>query len=108
MWFVWHLPLFWLPGASQQGTSIGAFALHLLAWSILFTWVYLGTRGSLLAALLLHTSINTFSLIVSETDPTHAEAPLLTYAIVFSILALLVILLDKRMTRGPEVAPTAP
>jgi hypothetical protein len=104
IWFGWHLPLFWLPGASQVGTPIGGFAVFLLAWSVLFTWVHLGTRGSLLAALLLHTSINTFSLVISETDPAHADAPFLAYTAVSLLAALIVIGFDRRRLRGLEAA----
>ena len=104
IWFGWHLPLFWLPGASQAGTPIGGFAAFIAAWSVLFTWVHLGTRGSLLAALLLHTSINTFSVVISETDPAHADAPFLAYAAVSVLAALVVIAIDRRRLRGLEAA----
>ena len=105
LWFGWHLPLFWLPGASQQGASIGAFILFVAAWSVVFTWVYAGTKGSLLSALLLHTSINTVSLIMSEVDPVHADAPLLAMAVVTALVALALIVADKRMIRAPLANP---
>jgi membrane protease YdiL (CAAX protease family) len=104
IWFGWHMPLFWLPGASQVGTPIGGFAVFLAAWSVLFTWMHLGTRGSLLAALLLHTSINTFSLVMSETDPAHADAPFLAYAAVSALAAIIVIAIDRRRLRGLDAS----
>ena len=104
MWFVWHLPLFWLPGAGQQGSPIGAYVLMIAAWSILFTWVYNGTSGSLLSALLLHTSINTFSNFASGVDPAHANGPLWAYAIVFAVLALVIALMRKQRMQAPDKA----
>lgn len=107
IWFGWHLPLFWIPGASQHGVSIPAFVLFIAAWTILFTWVYMGTRRSLISVLLLHTSINTLSLFMQQVDPAHMNDPLLIQAIISSILALIVIITDKRMTRPAEAAQPA-
>ena len=104
MWFVWHLPLFWLPGAGQQGSPIGVYVLMIAAWSILFTWVYIGTSGSLWSALLLHTSINTFSNFASGVDPAHANGPLWAYAIVFAVLALVIVLMRKQRMQAPDKA----
>lgn len=65
-WFLWHVPLFWMEGAAQEGGSLALFALVVLAASFLFTGVYLKSGGSLLAALVLHTGINAPSLLVPE------------------------------------------
>ena len=108
IWFGWHLPLFWLPGASQRGASIAAFLLFTAAWSILFAWVYLGTARSLLSALLLHTSINTLSLFLSQIDPAHVDGPLLVQAILSAVIALLVVATDKRMTRPAAAQESLP
>jgi CAAX protease family protein len=108
IWFAWHLPLFWLPGASQRGASIAAYALFIAAWSVLFTWVYIGTSGSLLSALLLHASINTFSLVLSGIDPTYSEAPVLAQAVVSAVFAALVIAVDRRMTRPYSLPASSP
>jgi membrane protease YdiL (CAAX protease family) len=97
LWFAWHLPLFWLPGASQRGTSLPWFMLFLAGWSVLFTWVYLGTAGSLLSALLLHTTINTYSLTLQGVDPVYVDAAMPAYAAVFAVLAAIVIAVDRRM-----------
>lgn len=102
LWFAWHLPLFWLPGASQYGSPLGPYVIFIAAWSILFTWVYIGTSGSLLSALLLHTSINTFSLFMTEADPVHAEGPFLAYGVAFILLALIVVIMNRRMTQAPD------
>ncbi len=107
IWFGWHLPLFWIPGASQKGVSIPAFVLFIAAWTILFTWVYIGTARSLLSVLLLHTSINTFSLLMQQVDLLHMNDPLLVQAMLTAILALIVIATDKRMTRAAQVTQAA-
>jgi membrane protease YdiL (CAAX protease family) len=58
LWAAWHLPTFFVPGAPQHGLPFSAFVLLTMAYSVLFTWVYLHTRGSVLIATLLHGAIN--------------------------------------------------
>lgn len=65
VWTLWHTPLFWAPaGSSISGEPVTiesvAFYLALLTgFSIFFTWIHLNCRGSVLMALVLHTSFNT-------------------------------------------------
>ncbi len=59
LWAFWHLPLWFITGSLQSFQPFGGFLLQTLAISVLFTWVWMGSRGSLLIALLLHTSVNT-------------------------------------------------
>jgi uncharacterized protein len=54
-WALWHLPLFWIPGTAQASIPFGYFAVNLVAYSLLYTFIYLQTGGSLVPALLLHT-----------------------------------------------------
>jgi uncharacterized protein len=68
-WFLWHVPLFWLEGAAQKGSSMALFAAMVAAFSVLFTWLWMGTGGSLLAALLAHTMVNLTSVCVEAVFP---------------------------------------
>ncbi|HZR39992.1 MAG TPA: CPBP family intramembrane glutamic endopeptidase, partial [Ktedonobacteraceae bacterium] len=61
-WTVWHLPLFFIPGTPQYTTPFFVFALGTLANSILFTWVYNHTRGSVLMTFLFHNALNITAL----------------------------------------------
>src|SRR5262245_39343168 len=58
LWALWHLPLFFYPQAVQSGISFPVFFAATLAGSILFTWVFNGTGGSLLMVSVLHSSFN--------------------------------------------------
>jgi membrane protease YdiL (CAAX protease family) len=64
IWTLWHTPLFWLPGgAAISGPAVTVFAAlwylaYLIGWSILFTWMYNSTHGSVLLAVLSHGSLN--------------------------------------------------
>lgn len=74
IWLVWHLPLFWLEGAAQEGNSILYFAVSVIAMSFLFTWLYLKTKGSLFFAILFHTMINYVSAYILPTVLPQSEA----------------------------------
>ncbi|EFH79873.1 CPBP family intramembrane glutamic endopeptidase [Ktedonobacter racemifer] len=62
LWAVWHLPFFFMPGTTQSTTPFLLFAFGTLANSILFTWVYNHTRGSVLLTFLFHNALNITAL----------------------------------------------
>jgi membrane protease YdiL (CAAX protease family) len=70
VWAVWHLPLFWVPGATQEGSSIPAFIAFVAGFSILTTWLYVASGGSLLAAILFHNAINVSTFAGPMVQPT--------------------------------------
>ncbi len=62
-WAVWHVPLFFIPGTYQYElglmSSHGAmFFISLLATAFLYTWVLVRGRGSIMACIFLHWSVN--------------------------------------------------
>jgi membrane protease YdiL (CAAX protease family) len=58
IWASWHLPLLLNEAGSQQRPP-AQFLVSLLAMSVVYTWVYNGTGGSVLLATLMHGSFNT-------------------------------------------------
>ena len=58
LWGAWHLPTFFIPGLPQHSIPFSAFMLLTIAYSVLFTWMYVRTAGSVLIATLFHGSIN--------------------------------------------------
>ena len=58
VWGLWHLPTFLVPGTPQYGLPLTAFVLLTIEYSILMTWVFLRTLGSVLIATLFHGAIN--------------------------------------------------
>jgi membrane protease YdiL (CAAX protease family) len=59
IWAIWHLPLFWLPGDFHQQLPLLWFLLQTMSITILYTWIYNATQGSLWMILLLHAASNT-------------------------------------------------
>lgn len=52
VWGLWHLPAFWISGTHQHDDGAGIFWLVLgtVASSVIMTWLYLRTGGSILVA----------------------------------------------------------
>jgi membrane protease YdiL (CAAX protease family) len=60
IWGMWHLPLFvagWLQG-DRTLALFAAFLVSAFALSVILTWVYNSTGGSLLMVVLLHATVN--------------------------------------------------
>lgn len=71
VWAAFHLPLFWTLGSTQAEQPMGGFLLGILASSIMVTWLYNNTGGSLLLVVLFHASINTWSQVIPGIDTAH-------------------------------------
>lgn len=65
-WGLWHLPLFFIKGTTQAEAAIPVweFVLQIMVLSVLFTWLYNNTGGSLLVSILFHTIGNTTAAVL--------------------------------------------
>jgi membrane protease YdiL (CAAX protease family) len=79
IWAVWHLPLFYLPGADSYGQSFPAYLLQVTAFSVAIAWLYARTHGSLLLVMLMHAAINNTKDIIPAI-PRPAMNPLVPEA----------------------------
>ena len=61
LWALWHLPAFFIPGSAQYGGSFVAYVVVVVCLAIFMTAAHLGTRGSVLIAVLFHTSADATS-----------------------------------------------
>jgi len=95
IWTVWHLPLWFLVGSSQQGTSFWMFLANLVLTSILYTWLNNNARGSILVAVVFHAIGNT--VVQMFPDPTSN----LFYWIVLGLIVILVVAIygPKKLVR---------
>jgi membrane protease YdiL (CAAX protease family) len=102
IWGLWHLPAFLIPWSTQSGVPLFLFLLHDLALSVLFTWIFNNTGGSVLMSMLAHAAFN-LTITVLPVLPSAAGSQLpLEYAIaVMYGLALIVLMVfgPKTLTR---------
>ena len=112
MWTFWHTPAFWAPeGTAISGQpvtlfSVGWYLILLIGTSILMTFVFNNTRGSLLLALLFHgmfTGPNLFPLFPDISSDAMKQIIQLI-PIPLSVMVVLVIARfgAARLSRQPE------
>lgn len=58
IWALWHLPLFVTVGTDQAGLPFLPYAVGVTALSVVYTWLYNSTGGSVLLPVALHTASN--------------------------------------------------
>jgi hypothetical protein len=83
-WWLWHLPLVWTAGAAIEDQPLWLLLADLLAKSLIFTYVFLGTQGSVLFAIMLHASTNLF--VVSPAVGPDGDMTLPLVALVLKVV----------------------
>lgn len=91
-WILFHLPLFFTKGSSQVEMSFVSYAVQLVATTILFTWLYNNTRGSVLLAYILHAAMNTWTSFFAIASANQFQGWILTGVIV--ALAVVVVIVS--------------
>jgi membrane protease YdiL (CAAX protease family) len=99
LWALWHLPGY-LGGWME--TSILSLLISSVAFSIIMTWVYNNTRGSILLMILLHSSSNAAISLGGRMLPANLSQSMraIVYggwliAITYSIIALVILLFTR-------------
>jgi len=97
LWAVWHFPYALSEGSFLSDVPLHWFFINLLAVSIIYTWIFINTNGSLLLALLFHAAGNVTSNLLPTLPP--AAADLLPYYFTIAIncaIALGILFLSMR------------
>lgn len=112
-WVGWHLPLFAVPGSAQAGLPLPFYAVAVVAESVVFTWLYNGSGGSVLLAMVLHASVNNATVFYLAGGRAAISSTLayglFTAAIVVVALAIVAYHGPARLASGdvPRGAPGA-
>ena len=93
VWFLWHIPLVYLPGQVEGQFPLLLWGTTITLTSVLYTWLYNNTRGSLLSVTLLHAGLNVWGPLVA-LHPDETGDPLSAYVMVggYGIVAIILIL----------------
>jgi membrane protease YdiL (CAAX protease family) len=86
LWALWHLPLFFY---TYPVSVIPGFLIGLLAGSIIFTWLYNSTRGSVLMTALWHGAFN-FTTACVSCKADVSTAVISTLVMIWAVLVVLV------------------
>jgi membrane protease YdiL (CAAX protease family) len=89
IWGVWHLPLHFIPTTTQYVIPVWEFLVQTIVLSFLYTWLHLGTRGSLFIASLFHA----FGNIAGAAIPywTTTEGRWVSFSLLFLFVVLVVV-----------------
>lgn len=91
LWWSWHLPLPFLPGYFDAFTRDPPSALRMLAdllpTAVLYTWLFLNTGRSVLAAILFHWIGNLTGQLLLPSDDVRLIRLILEYALVGALIA---------------------
>jgi len=104
MWAPWHLPLFFVPGTGQQqmGNPVlmfFAYAVQVVSFSILFSWIYSNTRRSIWGAMLFHFMINFSATMMIYIAEVSMKFMYFTNAGMYLLLAVIFVLFTREKTQ---------
>ena len=104
IWGLWHIPLYFVPGTGQNeilrsgsnlAFAIGGFVGWTIGLSVLFTWLYNQTRGSLLVVIAFHAAVNLAAFLPAAVGSAGA-APLLNVLVTWLVAAAVVVRYGRR------------
>jgi uncharacterized protein len=103
IWFVFHVPIMFVPNSiagSQRVETALPFFVYVLAASVLMTWLYRSTGGSVLIPWLFHGAVNAWPGLLGGAG---SEATLeWIRAALFALVAVAIV-----ARYGPALGPTA-
>lgn len=117
LWAGWHLPLFLTDWGRENGgtnpSNILSFVLFCLLFSVVITWVFNKTRGSLPLVMLVHVSNNNFAsvlLFAMFTTLNPSDATLSWAGVIgFAVPALAIVAATRgRLGYRPELLDDEP
>jgi membrane protease YdiL (CAAX protease family) len=105
IWAVWHLPYFFTVATYRGFTPVGyvGFVFGIACGSIVLTWLYSGTGGSILACAVWHGLYNLATGTAAATGTIQAVTSAFVY-----IQALLLVGLELRARRRGEASILGP
>lgn len=100
-WAIWHLPAAFCNKLLVPPGLFWIFIIMVILTSILFTWIYNNTGGSLFPVLLFHTVHNmTIWLLIPDMKMTLNTG---LCSILFLSVAVVIVLTAGRLTKAPEM-----
>jgi membrane protease YdiL (CAAX protease family) len=99
LWGLWHLPLFLIPSWDTPHGSVLDVALFVglaLALTVVLTWVFNNTKGSVLLAILAHGSLNISAVAMYDLFPAPSVTEGITNVVVgFGVTAVVLVVLTR-------------
>jgi len=106
LWGLWHIPLLFIPGSFQSTVPFIGFVLSAIATSVLFTWLFNHSRGSVLVAAVFHAATDA---TIAYSNVMTGDLRLFWMFIVVQWVAVAVIYLTQgplHLSRGSDLWET--
>jgi membrane protease YdiL (CAAX protease family) len=84
IWAVWHLPAFFISGSPQQALALPFFIAGAISISVMASWLFVNTAGSVLLSMLLHRMANGANDITGVTFETYAVGTMVVAALLLA------------------------
>ncbi len=97
LWGFWHLPAFSSPGSPQYGLPVAGYVIATVGYSIIYTCILNGAKGSVLLTCLYH---GTSNLVLMYGN---AIAPTIVQDLYLSLPALALLVMAVVFLSGPAV-----
>ena len=102
IWWAFHIPIMFAPGSvagSQSFDNALPFLVEVMAISVVVTWIFNSTRGSLLPIILLHGAMNEWPRLFAATGGSPAEAWIQAGLVVLLAAAVVLVYGPARLSR---------
>src|ERR671921_1744700 len=100
IWALWHLPLLWTEGGPMYQLPVWLLLLDITAKAVLFTWVFLHTRGSVLIAMLFHGATNLFLVSPEVASTGDLGLPVLAMVGKWVLVSIMLVVAGPTLVRG--------
>jgi uncharacterized protein len=110
-WIAWHLPLKLAADTTQGAIPIGSYILATLAVSIIFTWLYNSTDGSLLPVVLLHAAVQAANVALPVLPTATQTAILYQISAALYVMVAMIVVVGcgpRDLARGGRVTSCSP
>jgi membrane protease YdiL (CAAX protease family) len=104
-WALWHLPYMLSAGSALAGRPFLLFLLNVMGISIIYTWLYNGTRRSTLLAILFHASGNTTAILLGALVPAAGDPRVYLFGTALNWLLAIFLLLKLQPLGEVELIP---
>lgn len=104
-WSLWHLPLFFLPGVGQYGTSFPMFAIGIVGGAMILAWLY-GRTESILLCIFFHAGSNAVAAFGLAVPSDRHLPAVLAACLAVVVGALLLAVGSKPPKRRLQAAPS--
>ena len=100
IWALWHLPLFFMEGEFHQSIPYYIFFIDTICISVIITWLFIKTKGSLLIVILFHTTSNvTLGIFPILPMDTNGDKGAMYIGLIVLVIATLNILIKQKSAK---------